>query len=344
MSAPGGERASLRYGIVLDWVYDASVSPVQQMAEHERLVRMADELGFDVVFSGQHFLPVGLRFYQPVPYLARLSAIAPRMRVGTGIMLLPLLHPIDAAEQIATLDVVTQGKVVFGVGLGYTSAEFEAFGIPRRERAGRMEESISVIRKLWRGEPFSHRGRYFSFEAPEVTVRPLQQPHPPIWVAGQSVPAVRRAARLGDTWYPPPMLSHRELRDLHDLHLAERERLGRGAPEAVPVRRDLYLASSARAAEDAIGPYALGRTRTYLAWGMAEDEASRASLSLDERAGLGERFLLGEPQAVADQLLDLRERMGMTHFVLRLQWPGMPFSETLEQLSLFGEKVMELVR
>lgn len=334
----------LKYGIVLDWVYDRSVPPAQQMTEHERLIRMADELNFDVMFSGQHFLPVGLRFYQPVPYLARMSAIAPRMRVGTGILLLPLLNPIDVAEQIATLDVVTGGKAVFGVGLGYTTAEFDAFGVPRRERAARMEESITVIRRLWEGEPFEHHGRFYQFSVPEVTVRPTQHPRPPIWMAGQSEPAVRRAAKLADTWYPPPMLSHDELRRLHTLHLAEREQCGRPAPVEVPVRRDLYLARSHAEAERAIAPYALGRTRTYLAWGMDQDADAKASLSQDESDGISKRFLLGEPQAVAEQLMALRADIGMTHFVLRLQWPGMPFSESLEQLSWFGEKVIDLVK
>lgn len=341
---PSVAQDPLRFGIVLDWVHQAEVSVAQQLDEHVALVEEGRRWGLSLVTSGQHFLPDGLRFYQPIPYLAAMATRFPDVRVATAILLLPLLHPVDVAEQIATLDAVSGGRVVCGVGLGYTDREFELFGVRRSERGRRLEESVGIMQALWAGEPVDHDGEFYRVKAEAPIVTPVQRPGPPVWVAGGAEASARRAARCGDAFYPPPFISHAELRRLYRLYHDVRLELGRGEATTIPIRRDMYIAGSVEEAAERIEPFVNGRARTYLEWGLGQEEQKSATVTESAIEELGQRLLLGTPAQVAAALGSLRRDVGMTDFVLRLQWPGMPFEETLEQMRLFGEEVLPLVR
>src|SRR5260370_25751144 len=120
------------------------------------------------------------------------------MTRGGGSQPLPPPHPLEVAEQLATLDVITGGRLVFGVGLGYRDAENEAMGLDPRERVGRLVEGLEVIERLWNGEPVSYAGKHFRMRDLRISMRPLQRPRPPIWLAANADARVKRAARLGD--------------------------------------------------------------------------------------------------------------------------------------------------
>lgn len=344
MSADLTPLKPLRFGIVLDWVHGAEVSAAQQMAEHCAILEEGERWGMSLFTSGQHFLPDRLRFYQPVPYLAAMSQRFPEMRVATAILLMPLLHPVQVAEEMATLDAVTGGRAICGVGLGYTDKEFALFGVDRAQRVRRTEEAVSLIRAIWSGEPIEHHGDFFDVVSDGSVVLPVQRPGVPIWMGGGAEQSARRAARLGDSFYPPPFVSHAELRRLFGTHDTERRDLGRARAEVVPVRRDLYVAGSPAEAAARIEPFVNGRTRTYLEWGLGKETEQSAILHEDAVEDLSGRLLLGTPEDVAAGLNALRADVGMTDFVLRLQWPGMQHDEVLEQLRLFGSRVLPLVR
>lgn len=116
----------------------------------------------------------------------------------------PLLSPVQVAEDVASLDVMSEGCVVFGVGLGCRNVEYEAFNTSCRERAGRFTESLELIRRLWTEEEVPFTGKYFRVTNATCTVRPLQQPHPPIWIAANNHSAIARAERLGCAWFLNP--------------------------------------------------------------------------------------------------------------------------------------------
>ena len=234
----------LRFGLQLTAVHSKDVPAGMQLAEHEELVELAEHYGFDFIAVGQHFLTPELRYYQPVPYLAHLATVGRSLRVATGIILLPLHNPVDIAEQIATLDVVTGGRAIFGVGIGYADHEFQAFGVDRADRVGRFEEAIEIIRQLWSGISGRYQGKHFTIDPLATGALPLQRPGPPIWSAGQTGVAVRRAARTADSWYVPPFVTHAELSDLRQHYNEERERLGKPFPDEFPVRRDVVIADS----------------------------------------------------------------------------------------------------
>jgi len=164
----------VRFGILLTSVHDASVDPRQQVREHEELVRSAEDLGFDLMVCGQHFLGSELRYYQPVPWLTHLSAVAPTMRAATGIILLSMVNPVDIAEQMATLDVLSDGRAVFGVGLGYSAHEFDAFGVEPGTRVARFEESLRIVRAMWSGDEVDVEGRFHSVRGARPSVLPVQ--------------------------------------------------------------------------------------------------------------------------------------------------------------------------
>src|SRR5207244_7996780 len=168
--------------------------------EYAKRVRFPWSVVFPTACASQHSLSDPFTYFQPIPTLARDSAEARGMTLGTGCLLLPLHHPVEIAEQLATLDVITAGRFVFGVGLGYRDVENEAMGLNPKERVGRLVEGLEVIERLWNGEPVTYHGTHFRLREVRISMRPLQQPRPPVWLAANADAGVRRAARLGDTW------------------------------------------------------------------------------------------------------------------------------------------------
>ena len=169
--------------------------------------RKAEELGYDRVTMGEHVMdgdpprPTLLN----IPAMAAAAGATRMLRVMTGIVIAPLYHPVMLAKLAASLDLVSAGRLDFGIGISgqrNTHVEFEALDIPVRTRGRRTDEILQVLKRLWTEEHVTHRGRFFSFDDVTLLPRPLQQPYPPIWVAGRSEAAMRRAAVLGDGWYP----------------------------------------------------------------------------------------------------------------------------------------------
>ena len=151
---PGRRRAGLRNRESHEVRHPAHLDlrrerrrPRQQRQQHEELVRTAEQLGFDLMVCGQHFLGSELRYFQPVPWLTHMAQVAPTMHAATGIILLSMVNPVDIAEQMATLDVLTDGRAIFGVGLGYSGHEFDAFGVEPGTRVARFEESLRLVKR-----------------------------------------------------------------------------------------------------------------------------------------------------------------------------------------------------
>ena len=169
--------------------------------------RRAEALGFDRITTGEHLMdgnpprPTVLS----IPAMAAAAGATKTLRVMTGIVIVPLYNPVLLAKMISTLDVVSAGRVDFGIGISGqrgTQVEFDAVGVSVRTRGRRTDEMLQVMKRLWTEEHVSHHGRFFDFDDVTLLPGPVQQPHPPIWVSGRSDAAMRRAALLGDGWYP----------------------------------------------------------------------------------------------------------------------------------------------
>jgi len=167
-----------------------------------RLADLAEELSFDSVWAGDS--PVTRQRADPLTLLAAVAARTDRVVVGTAVLLPALRHPIPLAHQLATLDRISEGRLVAGMGAGFpnpaTEAQFTALGVDFRRRVGRMHECIEAMRLLWSGDAVSYEGRHFAFRDVTIAPRPVRSAGPPIWLAG----ALRRVAHIADGWLPYP--------------------------------------------------------------------------------------------------------------------------------------------
>ena len=233
----------MRIGVTIPNVHET----LAERSTIEAVARMADELGFDSIWCNDHLVmpsaagdgaaePAyaaaygeqrGQSIYEPLIVLAYLAAVTRRVLLGTSVYLLPLRHPLVAARQAVSLDRLSDGRLVLGVGAGWLESEFAAVGVPYRQRGRRTDEAIAMLKSLC------------AEDGGEFLPKPVQRPHPPLWIGGRSGAAVRRAARFGDAWHPSHLTVDELRRQIPELH-AECERAGRSAGEVtVTTRRKL---------------------------------------------------------------------------------------------------------
>ncbi|HKM99352.1 MAG TPA: LLM class flavin-dependent oxidoreductase [Candidatus Binataceae bacterium] len=183
--------------------------------------------GYEVVWIGDHVAFTG-PISDPLLQLTYFSALRPELTYGTSIYLLPLRHPTPVAKMVATLDrLMGAGHFIFGIGVGGEfPPEFEACGVPVKERGGRATEAMQVVKRLWTEPSVEHRGRYFNFGAVRMEPKPATPGGPPIWVGGRAEAALKRAARYGDGWMPY-VVTPRRIADGLEFIAREAERAGR---------------------------------------------------------------------------------------------------------------------
>jgi probable F420-dependent oxidoreductase len=205
----------MRYGFYLP-TRGATASPEAL----ETLVTRGEALGFSSVVIADHIVfPVAIKSRYPytvsgafpgqgdaleqLPLMAFVAAKSRTLRLISSVMILPYRNPVVTAKMLATIDVLSRGRVTVGVGVGWLREEFEALAAPPFERRGAVtDEYIRIFKALWTQDPASFRGEFYRFEAVRCLPHPIQKPHPPIWVGGHSKLALRRVARLGDGWHP----------------------------------------------------------------------------------------------------------------------------------------------
>ncbi len=195
-------------------------SDTAPLAEMGRYLRRAEALGFDAAMTIDHLLTTppayACTWLEPIALLAALAGITERIRLGTLVLVLPLRNPPQLAKEWATLDVLSGGRTIFGVGVGWAAPEFEALGVPRAERGRRTDEALELITALWTGRPVTYAGRHYRVRDLTLEPTPVQAPRPPVWIGGGSqpferiygqptpdvTPVMRRVARHADAWVP----------------------------------------------------------------------------------------------------------------------------------------------
>jgi alkanesulfonate monooxygenase SsuD/methylene tetrahydromethanopterin reductase-like flavin-dependent oxidoreductase (luciferase family) len=336
--------ARVRVGLFLTNQHQPGADLVSAMADQLQLVRSVRDLGWDSIWSGQHYLPDGMAMPQCVPFLARLAAEAGDMDVGIGILLLALHNPLDVAETWATMDVVTGGRLIFGVGLGYRDVEYEAFGIDGRTKVARFEANLSIVTRLWAGEEVDVDLPWCRLRSARLNVLPVQRPAPPLWMAANSNRAVERAARMADAWLINPHATTETVREQLAAFGRVRADAGRESPTAVPALREVYCASSREEAIRLAGPYLQRKYSHYADWGqdrvLPGDESFRIPFEQLEQ----DRFIIGSPDDCLAQLLPWRDELGVNHFILRTDWIGMPAEVALRSIELLDREVLPALR
>jgi alkanesulfonate monooxygenase SsuD/methylene tetrahydromethanopterin reductase-like flavin-dependent oxidoreductase (luciferase family) len=320
----------------------SSISPAQQFRDIRAIVAAAEENGFTYFAIGQHFLYGDLRWLQPVPLLARLAAdVAPTTRLVTQIIIAPLYHPVLLAEEIATLDVVTEGRLIFGIGLGYRPEEFDFLGVPFKERAARMDESIELMKALWTEEEVHFQGRFWTLDGVRPHLRPLQSPHPPLWVGAHTMAGVRRAGRLGDAYACPPETPPDEVAARYAV-VAEGFAARGKAFGRQPLRRNVLIADTREQAAIEYARVARGRYLTYAARGL--DVVSAQELERDFAEAVASHAVVGTPDEVREALVELVTTLPVDPLLVRPQWPTMDVAETIAAIERLGRDVVPAIR
>jgi alkanesulfonate monooxygenase SsuD/methylene tetrahydromethanopterin reductase-like flavin-dependent oxidoreductase (luciferase family) len=338
------EEATVKIGIMLNSQFAPGAHTAAAFRETLEQVRVMRDLGFDSVWVGQHYLSTPYQMWQPMAVLARLSAEAGRMTVGTNIFLLTLHNPVESAELAATLDVITYGRFVFGVGLGYRPEEFDAFGIPLAGRATRFEELFTAVGRLLSGEEVTMDGRYVCLARARMTIAPVQKPRPPIWLAATGDRAVARAARMADAWVINPVTTVPTLVQQTAVYRQALAAAGKAAPAEQPIMREIAIGRTTGESLDRARPWLEPKYAAYAGWGLDKPVGESDGIIGDFESMARDRFIWGSPADCRTEIERYRQELGANHFILRLQWPGMPQREALRSLELVGSELLPAVR
>jgi alkanesulfonate monooxygenase SsuD/methylene tetrahydromethanopterin reductase-like flavin-dependent oxidoreductase (luciferase family) len=307
-------------------------------------VQAAREAGFDLICTGQHYLAAPYQMSTSFPLLARLAAEAGAMEVAATIILVPLHNPVELAESVATMDAICQGRFIFGVGLGYREEEYAAFGVERGQRVGRLREALEVMKLLWTAEEVEFQGKYYRVPRTTPVTRPVQQPHPPIWVAANNDAAIRRAARWGYPWLINPHATIPMVARQWSTYKEALDSAGQPIPKVLPMMRELYIAEDRETAYLESEPYLVPKYQAYASWGQDKALPGDESFSIPYQELARDRFLLGSPEEVTQEIRRYEEELDANYLIFRMNWPGMAHQQVLRQIELMGSEVIPRIK
>ncbi len=293
----------------------------------------AEDVGFYSVHLPEHHMRED--GYLPQPMVAA-AAIAQRTRsvfVGPTVMVAPLRHPVHLAEEAAMVDVLSDGRLILGLGIGNFQPEFDLFGLPMEHQGALFDEVLGLLLRFWDGSPVHHEGRFFNFDGQIVRPLPVQQPRPPIWIGGMSKPGVRRAARFGLPLILDPLHPIEHLRTWVDLYREECAQLG-NRPEVILIRYGWI--GDADSLEHVWWPHLRQTMWTYLR------DIPRLRTDVDPRIAAcqqiddlrldwvkPDRFLIGTEEEVLATARRWAERLDCDHVIVKLQGSTGPWGSSL---------------
>ncbi len=332
------------YGLLIRSQYKAGDDMVAAFDDCMAQARLAEKLGFASLLKGSHYAGAPLQEFQQLPFLSRVMAECPSLRLVTGIVLLPLHKPLDIAEQLATIDIMSKGKLTFGAGVGYREVEFQGFGTTQSDRIARFEENLEAIKRLWSEDNVTMRGSHFNLDNVTLSSKPVQKPMPPIWIGANADGAVRRAARLSDAWFINPHQRMETIARQLDIYKRELDAANKPFPDELPLMREVFVAPTREEAEELARPYLEAKYKVYHEWG--QDKAMPKgddNLNLDFDDLARDRFLFGSPDEVTEQIVKFNKTLGANHFVLGIHWVSMPNNLVLDMMNIMAEQVFPQV-
>jgi probable F420-dependent oxidoreductase len=334
----------LRFGLWYDFR-----NPPQWKQPSDRLyneileqIVWGEQHGFDDVWlSEHHFIEDG---YSPalLPIAAAIAARTKNIRIGTAVMLMPFHNPVRVAEDAATVDVISGGRFELGVGTGYHVDEFEGFAISRKERGGRTNEGLEIIRRLWEGETLTFKGKYFEVNHARLTPEPIQKPRPPIWVGGFTPPAIRRAAKYADGFIGigPLTEAHRQL-------VEELQKLGKPTDNIRLAGGHFWMIPSNDPEKtwNEAADHVIHQVNDYSGW-MAKSGDPVSFPHLRDRAHLREAGMLQvhDVDTCIKMIREYANHVPLTHYYSWSLPPGLPARWAQPHLELFANKVIPAFR
>lgn len=306
----------------------------------------AEALGYDSVWVNEHHFH---RYGGMMPSLpTMLAAVAQRttkVRLGTSVVVLPLHHPLEVAESLAMVDLLSGGRVEFGVGRGFVAHDYEVLGVTYADAQDRLKESLEVIKQAWSGEPFTHHGAYYNFDDVEVWPRPEQRPHPPIWLAASNTPAsFEYAAEQGfnvmTIGYTKPIEATAALTRIYrDAWAAA----GHNRPYALATHYHVVIAEdraeARRTAEAALAEHVRLNQLSRSLGQVTQGGPTQAPLPIEQLIDEG-RLIAGDPDDCVRLLRNVGAQVGTTETHCLFQFGNIDFEMAQRSLELFAREVM----
>jgi len=306
----------------------------------EQIVEL-ERLGFDQAWvTEHHFSGYGGTLPHPPTFLAAAAQVTTRIRLGVAVAVLPLHHPLELAESYAMADVISNGRLDFGIGKGSEPVEYRKFGASRDQATARFHESAEIIRRAWSDAPVAFHGAFYSCDEVNILPKPVQRPHPPIWVAAtRSEDTFRWAGAMGYDLMTVPFV-HPSTEALRDRVRLYRDELGRAGHDFVGRevlgKFHIYVSDSFERGRREAAPFMKNYSDLHAAADPQRKLTSR-DIGSDMARGL---IIVGDPERCADAIRRWHEEAGITIFSGTFQFGGMPQAMALKSIRLFAERIM----
>jgi alkanesulfonate monooxygenase SsuD/methylene tetrahydromethanopterin reductase-like flavin-dependent oxidoreductase (luciferase family) len=304
------------------------------------VVAAASRMGFAWVSLGQHWLSHPTVWPQPFPILARLAPETGSMRLKTSVLLLPILNAVETAENVATLDHISHGRLDVGVAIGYREKGARGRRSHAKDRAPKLEESLALMKQLWRGEAVEFHGAYSRVSAGRMGFTPYQKPHPPLEMGAQSEGATRRAARLTDGVFLGPQVAWHDVGKLAGVFREARAEAAAGTAGSVGASRSLIVGASKEAAVAAAREYLEKTFAMYRAWEM--QEATMVPLQLGFDAALDDWTVHGSPRDCVETVLRAQE-MGLDKIGFTIYSLPREVQARIDYMRMIAEEILRPV-
>jgi alkanesulfonate monooxygenase SsuD/methylene tetrahydromethanopterin reductase-like flavin-dependent oxidoreductase (luciferase family) len=327
----------MKVGLYLTTQFTPETNVLNARNEMVEQVRLARKNGFASLWVPHHYLTQPMQMLAPIPVMAYLAREAEGMLMGPNILVMPLLNPAHVAEDAVTLDLLTSGNYVLGIGVGYREAEFNTFNVPLSERVQRLTESVEIMRRLWTEDRVTYHGKIFKIDNLGIGLRPVRPGGPPIWIAGVVDAAVKRAARIGDAWLITNFAHLSALLPQMKLYSDTLKSVNKPFPTDVPITRECYVGPTRAKALEECKAALEYKYSAYSSWGLDKQSEGAESFNQPFEEFVKDRFIIGDKAFVREEVQRYNELLGVNHFLMRVQWPGLEHAKVLRTISALGE-------
>ena len=350
----------MKFGMLYLFESPAGRGEQQMVTEQIELMQAAEDLGFDSVWPAEHHFSEYGFCASPALSLAAIARTTRRIRLGTGVVVLPFNHPVRVAEDYAMLDLLSDGRIELGVGRGYQPTEFQGYSVDQTKSRGMFDESIEIIQRAWTEERFNFEGEHYQLHDVSVRPKPLQKPHPPIWMAALSEETFEKAGRMGFNLLCSPVFggSLQDSKARLDRYRSALERAGHDpATREIGALVMVYVGKSQEEARKEFADPVLWYFRTFGKYvapklgqpaieGYESYTAIRDLVSVVEWDQLLEHgaVICGDADYVGERISEIRDAFGITHLLCWTRLGGMSASSVTKHMERMRDKVIPRLR